>query len=210
MPATPGDVVKVRTAWSVDRARPGDAIILAIVADIKTGFHINADAQQVNPLEDFKPYPTKVSVADVSDDITIESPHYPKQTVIYLPIKLAETIAPGKQGIKLVFEYQACADTYCLFPTKINFEGLLAVVESGTGVSNINKELFAGFDRGSTAATSREVNFDLFGWTFAIDVSSGFGMILLLVTAALGGMLLNFTPCVLPLIPIWSSGWCWV
>jgi hypothetical protein len=74
MPATPGDVVKVRTAWSVDRARPGDAIILAIVADIKTGFHINADAQQVNPLEDFKPYPTKVSVADVSDDITIESP----------------------------------------------------------------------------------------------------------------------------------------
>ena len=27
-------------------------------------------------------------------------------------------------------------------------------------------------------------------------------MILLLVTAGLGGMLLNFTPCVLPLIPI--------
>ena len=215
-----GDIVKVRTAWSVDRARPGDAIILAIVADIKKGFHINADAQQVNPFEDFKPYPTKVTVADVSSDITIESPRYPKalpikveyaagdlmsfegQTVIYLQIKLAETIAPGNQTIKLVFEYQACADTYCLFPAKLNFEGSLTVVESGTGVSIINKELFAGFDRGSTAATSGEVNFDLFGWTFAIDVSSKFGMILLLITAALGGMLLNFTPCVLPLIPI--------
>ena len=217
---TDGEVVEVRTAWSVDRARPGDAIILAIVADIKKGFHINADAQQVNPFEDFKPYPTKVTVADVSNDITIESPLYPKalpikveyaagdlmsfegQTVIYLQIKLAETIAPGNQTIKLVFEYQACADTYCLFPAKLNFEGSLAVVESGTGVSKINKELFAGFDRGSTAATSGEVNFDLFGWTFAIDVSSKFGMILLLITAALGGMLLNFTPCVLPLIPI--------
>jgi thiol:disulfide interchange protein DsbD len=219
-PAAPGDIVKVRTAWSVDRARPGDAIILAIVADIKKGFHINADAQQVNPFEDFKPYPTKVTVADVSNDITIESPRYPKalpikveyaaadlmsfegQTVIYLQVKLSETIAPGNQTIKLVFEYQACADTYCLFPAKLNFEGSLAVVESGTGVSKINKELFAGFDGGSAAATSGEVNFDLFGWTFAINASSKFGMILLLITAALGGMLLNFTPCVLPLIPI--------
>jgi len=215
-----GDIVKVWTAWSADGARPGDAIILAIVADIKKGFHINADAQQVNPFEDFKPYPTKVAVADASDDITIESPRYPKavpikvayaagdlmsfegQTVIYLPIKLTETIAPGNQKLKLVFEYQACSDTYCLFPAKINFEGSLAVVKSGTGVSGINKDLFAGFDRGSTATPSREVNFDLFGWTFAIDVSSGSGMILLLITAGLGGMLLNFTPCVLPLVPI--------
>ncbi len=218
--APEGKVVEVRTAWSVDRARPGDAIILAIVADIKKGFHLNADAQQVKSFEKFKPYPTKVTVADVSDDITIESPRYPKavpikveyaagdlmsfegQTVIYLPIKLEKTIKPGSLGIKLAFEYQACSDTYCLFPAKIKFEGSLTVVESGTGVSKINEELFVGFDQGSTATTSREVNFDLFGWTFAIDVSSGFGMILLLITAGLGGMLLNLTPCVLPLIPI--------
>ncbi|MBW2336819.1 MAG: thioredoxin family protein [Deltaproteobacteria bacterium] len=204
----------------MDRARPGDAIILAIVADIKKGFHLNANAQQVKSFENFRPYPTKVTVADVSGDITIESPRYPKavpikveyaagdlmsfegQTVIYLPIKLEETIKPGSLGLKLVFEYQACSDTYCLFPAKIKFEGSLTVVESGTGVSKINEELFVGFDQGSTASTSREVNFDLFGWTFAIDVSSEFGMILLLITAGLGGMLLNLTPCVLPLIPI--------
>ena len=218
--APEGEVVEVRTAWSVDRARPGDAIILAIVADIKKGFHINADAQQVKAFENFKPYPTKVVVADANDKITIESPRYPKavpikveyaagdlmsfegQTVIYLPIKLEKTIKTGNLGIQLVFEYQACSDTYCLFPAKIKFEGSLGVVESGTGVSKINQELFVGFDQGSAATTSREVNFDLFGWTFAIDVSSGFGMILLLITAGLGGMLLNFTPCVLPLIPI--------
>ncbi|MGB5746242.1 MAG: cytochrome c biogenesis protein CcdA [Desulfobacterales bacterium] len=218
--ATEGEVVKVRTAWSVDRARPGDSIILAIVADIKRGLHINADAQQVKLFEDFKPYPTKVTVADAGDDITIESPSYPRavpikveyaaedlmsfegQTVIYLPIRLEETIKPGNLGIKLVFEYQACSDTYCLFPAKIKFEESLAVVESGTGVTKINKELFVGYDQGSTATTSREVDFDLFGLTFAIDVSSGFGMILLLITAGLGGILLNFTPCVLPLVPI--------
>ncbi len=215
-----GQVVKVATAWSVDRARPGDSIILAIIADIKKGIHINADAQQVKPFENFKPYPTKVAVADASDGLTIESPRYPQavpikveyaagdlmsfegRTVIYLPIKLEETIGPGRQVIKLVFEYQACSDTYCLFPAKINLEGSLAVVKPGTGVSKTNEELFAGFDRGSAAAASGEVDFDLFGWTFAIDVSSTFGLILLLITAGLGGMLLNLTPCVLPLIPI--------
>jgi thiol:disulfide interchange protein DsbD len=218
--ATAGEVVKINTAWSVDRARPGDSIILAIVAEIKKGFHINADPQQVIPFEDFKPYPTRVTVADASDDITIESPRYPKavpikvtyaagdlmsfegQTVIYLPIKLAETIKPGDLKLKLVFEYQACSDTYCLFPARIIFEESREVVEPRTGVSKINEELFVGFDQDLAAKTAGEVNFDLFGWTFAIDVSSGLGMILLLITAGFGGMLLNFTPCVLPLIPI--------
>ena len=46
------NVVSVTTKWPVDRARPGDSIVLAIVADIKEGFHINADARQVKPFED--------------------------------------------------------------------------------------------------------------------------------------------------------------
>jgi hypothetical protein len=43
------DVVQVKTAWSVDRARPGDPVVLAVVIDIKDGIHINADARQVQP-----------------------------------------------------------------------------------------------------------------------------------------------------------------
>ncbi len=54
------EVVTVTTAWPVDRARAGDSIMLAIVADIKEGFHINADVRQAKPFENFKPYPTKV------------------------------------------------------------------------------------------------------------------------------------------------------
>ena len=220
MPTKPGDVVTLRTAWSVDGARPGDSIILAVVADIKKGFHLNADARQVKPLADFKPFPTKVVVTEVSDEITVESPRYPKavpfsaeyaggdlmsfagQTIIYLPMKLSESAAPGEKAIKLIFEYQACSDTYCLFPQKIKIEEALAVVASSIGVSEINHTLFAGFYRSSSAPAAGIVNFDLFGWTFTIDASSGIGIILLLLTAALGGMLLNFTPCVLPLIPI--------
>jgi thiol:disulfide interchange protein DsbD len=220
MPTKAGDVVTLRTAWSVDGARPGDSIILAVVADIKQGFHLNADARQVKPLADFKPFPTKVAITEMNDGITAESPRYPKavpfnaeyaggnlmsfsgQTIIYLPMKLSDTIRPGPEAIKLMFEYQACSDTYCLFPHKIKIEDSIVVVKNSTAVSKINQALFEGFYRSSPAPDSGSVNFDLFGWTFAIDVSSGFGIILLLLTAALGGMLLNFTPCVLPLIPI--------
>jgi len=214
------EVVTVRTAWPVDRARAGDSIMLAIVADIKEGFHINADARQAKAFENFKPYPTKVTVIDATEGISIGAPRYPQaipvrvqyaagdlmsfegQTVIYLTIKLEETLKPGKLAIKLGFEYQACAANYCLFPKKVKLEESLAVVETGATVSKINDELFAGYNGRPTATTYRGVNFDLFGWTFSIDVSSGFGLALLLLTAAFGGMLLNFTPCVLPLIPI--------
>ena len=65
-------VVTITTAWSVDRARPGDLIMLAIVADIKEGYHINADVRQAKPFEDFKPYPTKVAVVDAVPGITME------------------------------------------------------------------------------------------------------------------------------------------
>jgi thiol:disulfide interchange protein DsbD len=218
--ASDEEVVSVTTAWSVDRARPGDAIMLAIVADIKEGYHINADARQAKAFEDFKPYPTKVTVVDADPGIAMEVPRYPRavpinvqyaagdlmsfegKILIHLPVKLEKTLKPGKIVLKLDFEYQACAANYCLFPKTVKLEESLAVSAIGTPVSNINPDLFAGIDADPRSGPSRSVEFDLFGWTFSIDSSSGLGLLLLLLTAALGGMLLNFTPCVLPLIPI--------
>ena len=65
------DVVTLKTAWSVDRAQPGESVALAVVVDIKDGYHINADASQVQPFEDFKPYPTKVQVVTASGGVTL-------------------------------------------------------------------------------------------------------------------------------------------
>ena len=215
-----GEIVNLRTAWSVDHARPGDTTVLAVVADIKEGFHINADQRQVMPIKNFKPYPTKLEVIDADDGMTIETPRYPKavaitvqyaagelmsfekQTTIFLPIRLEENIKPGIADLKLEFEYQACAENYCLFPKKIRLEEKLKIVQAGTVVKKINKEIFAAFDAEPTATPTRGVDFSLFGWTFSIETSSGLGLVLLLITAAFGGLLLNFTPCVLPLIPI--------
>jgi thiol:disulfide interchange protein DsbD len=214
------DPVRVRTAWSVDRARPGEEAALAIIVDIKDGFHINADASQVRPFVDFKPYPTRVQVMAATEGITIETARFPPAkpikvnyssgalmsfeglAIIYLPMKLDEQLMPEPVGLELKVEYQACSDTYCLFPQKKLLKETLNVVKSGTATSKINQELFANLFSGAMALPAAVVSFNLFGWEFSINTSSEFGWIVLLLTAALGGLLLNLTPCVLPLIPI--------
>ena len=64
------DVVQVKTAWSVDRARAGESVALAVVIDIKDGIHINADASQVQPFEDFIPYP--LSLIHISEPTRLQ------------------------------------------------------------------------------------------------------------------------------------------
>jgi thiol:disulfide interchange protein len=214
------DVVQVKTAWSVDRALPGDAVSLAVVIDIKDGIHINADAGQIQPLEDFKPYPTNVQVVAATEGVTIENARFPQaipvkvdyasgalmsfggRTIIYLPMKLDEQIQAEIIELELEVEYQACSDTYCLFPQKKRIKETLQVAESGTTPSKINAELFANRTSGVEDSLTEAIDFNLFGWNFSFNTASGFGWTLLLITAAFGGMLLNFTPCVLPLIPI--------
>ncbi|MBW2439572.1 MAG: thioredoxin family protein [Deltaproteobacteria bacterium] len=214
------DAVQVRRAWSVDRARPGDTLAMAIVIDIKEGLHINADASQIQPFEDFKPYPTKVQVVTATEGITIETARFPQaipvkvdyasgalmsfegRTIIYLPMKLDEQIKTGIIELELMVEYQACTDTYCLFPEERRLKETLPVVKSGATPSKINPELFADQISGAVGSQAKRIKFNIFGWKFSFNTASGFGWLLLLMIAALGGFLLNFTPCVLPLIPI--------
>jgi len=214
------DVVQVKTAWSVDRALPGDAVVLAVVIDIEDGIHINADAGQVQPFEDFKPYPTSVRVVTATEGVTIEAARFPQaipvkvdyasgalmsfegRTIIYLPMKLDEQIKAGIIELELEVEYQACSDTYCLFPKKKRIKETLQVAESGATPSKTNAELFVNRTSGVEDSRTEAIDFNLFGWNFSFNTASGFGWTLLLITAAFGGMLLNFTPCVLPLIPI--------
>jgi thiol:disulfide interchange protein len=213
------DVVSVHTAWSVDYGRPGDQIVLAIIFQIDAGYHINADPNQIVSFDEFKPYPTRIIVKEASDGVTIESPRFPRaqafkveyasgdlmtfagQTIIYLPMKLAEQVNVKLIRLKLEVAYQACNDKICLFPEKITLNEKIPVVETGVAPAKINREFFSNYESGGTGNLGG-VRFDLFGWYFSFKVSSWTGLTILLLTAAFGGMLLNFTPCVLPLIPI--------
>ncbi|MFY9705362.1 MAG: cytochrome c biogenesis protein CcdA, partial [Desulfobacterales bacterium] len=214
------DVVSVRTAWSVDRARPGDSLACAVVLDIAAGYHINADSGQIKPIVDFKPYPTRVTITAVSKGITIEPPLYPQahpvkveftrdplmafdgRTIVYVPMTLEKKALPEKVQVNVTISYQACDNQVCLFPRQVVTTADLPVDLSGEAPQAVNQDIFVGYRLAAATGAGNSVGFSLFGWNFAINTATGFGFFLLLFTAALGGMLLNLTPCVLPLIPI--------
>ena len=219
-PANAQDKVRVSTAWPADGARPGDLVALAIVVDIDDEFHINPDPAQVVVVGDFEPYPTDVRILEVASGLTLEAVRFPKphpikadyadgelmvfegRTVFYLPVKVGEAVQPGLQGIRLEVEYQACDAYTCFIPKTVELEASLPIVDAGQSVNSLNSALFEGFSATGADTGAGGVRFDLFGWTFSIDTSSGGGLILLLIVAAFGGGLLNLTPCVLPVIPI--------
>jgi thiol:disulfide interchange protein len=214
------DAVRVKTAWSVDSVRPGDRFTLAVVLDIKKGVHIIADADQLLPSIGFRPYPTRVAVTEASDELTIEAIRYPQAhaasvdfisgdlmsfeglAIVYLPMKLDHGIKASRLHIKVKIAYQACDVTLCAFPATVVLEASLPVAEPNRPPLKVNRALFAGYSQASTTASSGGVGFDLFGLNFSIDTTNLWGFILLLLTASIGGALLNFTPCVLPLVPI--------
>ncbi len=215
------DVVSVRTAWSVDRARPGERLALAVVLDIAAGYHLNADSGQIKPLVDFKPYPTRVTVSAITAGLTIDPPLYPPahpvtvefasgplmafdgRTIVYVPMTLGKEVPSQKVQVNVTISYQACENLVCLFPRQITMATeLLPVITSDKAPQAVNQDLFVGYRLAAATGAGNSVGFSLFGWDFAINTATGLGFFLLLFTAALGGMLLNLTPCVLPLIPI--------
>lgn len=134
----------------------------------------------------------------------------------YIPLILAEDIAPGRYELPVTAFFQTCDDRTCLTPEArtmtVAFE-VVAPGEAGTLPAQDAAEiaaLFAGFDD-SVFVELREgeaeiIEFDAFGLTITIDARGVVGISLLLAIAALGGALLNFTPCVLPVIPLKVMG----
>lgn len=213
--------VSIRTAWSADRARPGDTLLLAVVLEIRKGFHLIADAAQVSGARGFTPYPTRVRLLSAPEGIAAESPRYPRaapfraefvdgsvmtfegRAVILIPVRLTSDVLPGTAVLRLEADYQACAATWCEIPQNVLLEAALSVVPPGENIAAAHSELFAEALRQAAGGQRGErVRFDLFGRDFTLDAASAAGFVLLLAAAALGGVLLNFTPCVLPLIPI--------
>lgn len=204
----------------MDRARPGDRLALAVVIDVAAGYHINADIRQIKPLADFNPHPTRVGVATASEGLAFETPLYPSahpvtvaftpdplmvfdgRIIVTLPVALEENISSRKAQVTITVSYQACDNQVCLFPRQVLAAAELPIAAAGDIPQAVNQEFFTGKRQTAANDAANAVDFSLFGWRFAIDTTSTGGFFLLLFTAALGGLLLNFTPCVLPLVPI--------
>ena len=218
-PAPDEDPVAVSTAWSADRARPAGPLLLAVVLDIRPGYHVVADPAQLRPMGDFKPFPTRVRVSEAPDGVVAEPARFPRaqplqaefadtplmsfegRTVVIVPLALSlPSPAPDDVGLALAVEYQACAAAYCLMPQRLVVRATLPVARAGESVAPAHPELFQTAQSG--AARRTPLRFDLFGASVEFDPASAPGLAAVLLLAAAGGFLLNLTPCVLPLVPV--------
>lgn len=142
---------------------------------------------------------------------------YEGKAAAFIPFVVADDAGPGDRSISVAVGYQACNDRSCLFPQDETFIIPLQVTEPAAAAaagapdaifSEFDPAVFARMKAGATIASGADqagkpapVKFNLFGRSFSID-AAGAGFALLLLAAAFGGLLLNFTPCVLPVLPL--------
>lgn len=163
-------------------------------------------------------YPQPVSVEMSLSGDTLRLAAYEGRVVVYLPVNVHRDASFGKEKLELSLTYQACNATQCWPPTTVSLSPVLEVVGDAEVIGpTAEPDLFTGFGAASSPPESSafggggraEVNsggggvaFDFFGFTFELNPAAWAGWLLLHGVAAVGGFLLNLTPCVLPVIPL--------
>ena len=144
-----------------------------------------------------RPHTAKADVGEGPADYAV----YEGSVTIY-----ARMQAPAREGeasATLLLSLQACNESNCIAPADLPLPLRIAVKAGAT-----TPPPPSGFDAsrlvGAAAAKAPaegSIRFDFFGSEFRVD-PRGFGLAIVLLVAFAGGTLLNFTPCVLPVIPL--------
>lgn len=201
---------------SVDTKLPDDVDALAIRTEfllLNPPAWAKLDGVQYPPT-----HPDKVANPDGSG-IPLEVPLFSGRAVGFLRITLAPDAPLGEQSLTVGINFQACDATQCQMPEEQEHTVKFTITAAGTAAGSANEPaLFAAFDNSKwgsaapqppaatgnqdsgapdTPATPAAVgNASLFGFNL------GSSFLLVAIAAAIGGFVLNLTPCVLPVIPI--------
>lgn len=202
------ELVAVKSYLSFDKVHAGSELKFALKGKVSDTWHINSN----KPNDDFL-IPTTVELQH--NDFKLENVVYPKvkeyqfgfsdkpvavyegEITIAGIIKIPENVQINSYIIPIVFTYQACNDVTCMPPNSIVDTLEITVVDNQTQINEINSEIFSNIDLSYTQAETVEEN------DSAIEgILESNGIILGLIFVFLGGLALNLTPCVYPLIPI--------
>ncbi|MEM9419194.1 MAG: cytochrome c biogenesis protein CcdA, partial [Planctomycetota bacterium] len=215
-----------------DQAHTGSPTAIAVVIDIADTYHINPDPPRSGPEWFPGQYPTTLKLIDLLAGVQVGEVQYPEpkpyaveyadqdilvyegQVVLYVPLLLSPEIAAGPLDLKLELEIQACDPKVCLMPEVIELSASMEVVPVGTEIAEpdqATQDFFTGFDPAGWSkvgeALVAEGSADETGYQSESEAlvvaDSGVAVLLTKLALALGaGFLLNFTPCVLPVVPL--------
>jgi len=205
------DIVTIKLSqptWKVDA---GNQFKIVLNASIKESWHINSN----KPNDEFL-IASKVTAK--SDAITLTSINYPQPKELKLEfsekpvsvysgdIKIELTFTAnkntpsGKYTIPVKLSYQACNDQTCMPPTEVSEKLNLEVVGN---VQEVKSETVDVKSETSNARSEKqEVRSEKKNDSSIASTLESSGLFLSLIFVFLGGLALNLTPCVYPLIPI--------
>ncbi|RPI71965.1 MAG: thiol:disulfide interchange protein [Ignavibacteriales bacterium] len=202
------DHVKIKSYFSFDKVYQGSEVKLALKVNVENGWHINSN----KPYEDYL-IPTELILR--SEQFKISNVAYPKphdftfdfsesplsvyEGEIYIGalVKVSKEIQPGEYQLIINLDYQACNDKSCLAPTSVQDTLMVVVADKQSVVNEINQDIFKNIDLSYSVLTGENEEDDIISSTL-----EGSGLFLGLLLVFLGGLALNLTPCVYPLIPI--------
>jgi thiol:disulfide interchange protein DsbD len=202
------DHVKIESYLSFDKVYPGSEVKLAVKVNIEDGWHINSN----KPYEDYL-IPTELTIGTTYFElkkVTYPEAHdfkfsfsekplsvYEGQIYIGALLETSKDIKPGKYPLIINLNYQACNDRSCLAPTSVEDTLITIVADNQSIVNEINQDIFKNVDLSYSVLSAGSEDDDIISSTL-----EGSGLFLGLLLVFLGGLALNLTPCVYPLIPI--------
>jgi thiol:disulfide interchange protein DsbD len=199
-------VVSGKAFQSLDAVQPGGEIKIALKLKVDEGWHINSIkpnekdliASKLTVEKPFKLLKTKFPQArDIKFSFSeIPVSVYEGEFLVGALVKIPDTIALGRHNLKVTFSYQACNNASCLPPNDFVDTVEVNVVGKSVPVNEINSEIFSNLDLKYTAELSSKSEGGI-GGTLAKS-----GLLLSIILVFLGGLALNLTPCIYPLIPI--------
>ncbi|RKX25168.1 MAG: hypothetical protein DRP45_06565 [Candidatus Zixiibacteriota bacterium] len=206
-------LVGLSAVFSTSSAEAGKSYVAAAVVSIASDWHINS----AKPYQDYL-IPANLSVdtvgglipysitypragdAVLADEVTSV---YHGEVAISFQVKVAEDVADGEYTIPISFTSQSCNDVSCLPPQTIEAQLEVTIGHEGTP---INEEIFGALDvpidQGQATGKSGELDSDL---QRLIDEYGFWGYLMALGVAFVMGLLLSFSPCTYPMIPITVS-----
>ncbi len=160
---------------------------------------------------EFAQWPTPQSVRVGFGSSPVEILSHKDGTTIFMPLVLAPDLALGEVRVPIELSFQACDDTQCFRPETIVAEAKFTVVARDQAIVEGSPAVFRAFDASvfakvlagavptPDAPSGARARFDFFGYEFF--VGSG-AVVVIYLLAFVAGLIMNFTPCVLPVLPL--------
>jgi len=200
-------ILAITPILETNGVKAGQAARVALQVRFFDNWHINSN----QPLDEFV-IPTEIR-PDPNRNLKVSAVLFPahtlkrfafsddqlavfeKQITICMELQIDKRVKSPLQLAGRLY-YQACDDLRCLAPQETAFQIDLPLLAEDEAMIAVNAAAFTGFSRGeSTASGLFEVR----------DSIARRGFLLTLILIFLGGLALNLTPCVYPLIPITMS-----